>query len=119
MGSLSRGIFGIAALLLATTPAFPDDGVPIKITNDGTSDILVTVYDMSTTPKRVVVAGQRINGFSSVPISVTAGADGMGHVAWVARSADPSNRLCGQENDIRINNDESVHVHADQQCSES
>lgn len=119
MGSLNSGAWGIAALMLASGPALADDGVPIKITNDGTSDILVTVYDMSASPRRVVVAGQRINGFSSVPISVTAGADGMAHVAWIARSVDSSNRLCGQENDIRLNNDDSVHVHADAQCSDS
>ncbi len=36
------------ALLLAGT-ALGGEGIDVKITNDGTQDILVTVYDMNTT----------------------------------------------------------------------
>jgi len=45
------------------------DGIAVKITNDGTEDVLVTVYDMSTHPYQVVLMNARINGFTSVPVS--------------------------------------------------
>ncbi len=117
-----RRAFGagtLVACLLASGAALADDGVPIKIMNDGTSDILVTVYDLNTNPRRIVVAGQRINGFSTVPISVTAGPDGLGHVSWTATSVDRDTRLCGHEDMRNVATDALVHVHADTDCSET
>jgi hypothetical protein len=119
MGSFTKRLAGSAlgCALLAGGAAFADDGVPIKITNDGTTDILVTVYDMNTVPHRVVVSGQRINGFSTVPVSVTAGPDGMGHISWTATSVDHDTRLCGHENALALGNDALVNVHADTDCT--
>jgi hypothetical protein len=113
------GACAMLALVLASGAALADDGVPIKITNDGTTDIVVTVYDMNTTPHRVVVSGQRINGFSTVPVSVTPGPDGMGHVSWTATSVDHDTRMCGHENQRGLANDALVNVHADTSCSET
>jgi hypothetical protein len=42
-------ILGCLPLFLAGT-ALSGEGVDVKITNDGTEDIVVTVYDMSTNP---------------------------------------------------------------------
>jgi hypothetical protein len=121
MNSFQKALGGcaFAGIMLAGGTAFADDGVAIKITNDGTTDILVTVYDLNTGPHRVVVAGQRINGFSTVPISVTAGPDGMAHVSWTATSVDHETRLCGHENKRDLGNDALVNVHADTDCSET
>jgi hypothetical protein len=121
MSSFIQKLAGCALLgfVLTGGAALADDGVPIKITNDGTTDILVTVYDMNTVPHRIVVSGQRINGFSTVPISVTAGPDGMGHVSWTATSVDHETRLCGHENALDLGNDALVNVHADTNCSET
>jgi hypothetical protein len=121
MSAFRKMVAGCAlgCVLLTSGAAFADDGVPIKITNDGTTDILVTVYDMNTVPHRVVVSGQRINGFSTVPVSVTAGPDGMGHVSWTATSVDHDTRLCGHANALTLGNDALVHVHADTACSET
>jgi hypothetical protein len=105
------------AALLASGSTFADDGVPLKITNDGTTDIVVTVYDLNASPRRVVVASQRINGFSTVSISVTAGADGMGSVSWTATTVDSDSRLCGRANRQNLANDTEVRVHADSPCS--
>ncbi len=102
---------------LASAAAFADDGVPLKITNDGTTDIVVTVYDLNASPQRVVVASQRINGFSTVAISVTAGADGMGNVSWTATTVDTDSRLCGRANRQSLTNDTEVSVHADMPCA--
>jgi hypothetical protein len=53
-------------------------GVDVKIVNDCTEDVVVTVYDMSTEPRSVVLAHERINGFTTVPLSLVA-ALGLGH----------------------------------------
>jgi Na+(H+)/acetate symporter ActP len=118
-GSVKPGLIaaGVLAALLASGSALADDGVPLKITNDGTTDIVVTVYDLNASPRRVVVAAQRINGFATVPISVTAGADGMGNVAWTATTVDGVGRLCGRADRQNLANDTEVHVHADAPCT--
>jgi hypothetical protein len=109
----------VAALTLTGASALADSGVPITITNDGTSDILVTVYDLNASPHRAVVPGERINGFSSIPISVTPGLDGTGHVAWTATAVDSNSHLCGHENRQGLQSADSVHVHADVLCTSS
>jgi len=118
-GSVKPGLIaaGVLAALLASGSAVADDGVPLKITNDGTTDIVVTVYDLNALPRRVVVASQRINGFSTVSISVTAGADGMGSVSWTATTVDSDGRLCGRADRQNLVNDTEVHVHADAPCT--
>src|SRR5580693_1944383 len=96
--SLNRISFflALACLSMAGAAARAADTVTISITNNGTDDILVTVYDMNTRPHTKVLDGQRISGFASVPISVTAGAGGTGHVYWRATNLDPDTPRCGQ-----------------------
>jgi hypothetical protein len=111
---------GVAvSLSLLFTVARANDGVPITIVNDGTSDIIVTVYDLNASPRRVVVPGERIGSFSSIPINVTPGNDGTGHVAWTANSVDPDSHLCGHANREGLQISASVHVHADVTCTDS
>jgi hypothetical protein len=102
-------------LFLAAT-AQGDEGVAIKITNDGTEVIVVTVYDMSASPGRLVLANARINGFSSVPISVVADASGRAHLRWTATGTDPTFPRCGHAN-TTVGNADSVNVHVDSSCS--
>ena len=92
------------------------EGVEVKITNDSTEDIMVTVYDMSTNPGRVVLANARINGFTSIPIALTADADGRANVAWTATSTDPVFPKCGHANSA-VGKDDSVNVSADSACA--
>lgn len=109
-----------AALILAmgwmSMAAHAADAMPITIINNGTDDILVTVYDMNTHPHGKLLDGQRINGFSSVPISVAAGAAGTGHVYWRATTADPNRRRCGRQDKAGLSNGDSVHVFAHSRC---
>ena len=122
---LNRASFSLAlACLLALTclsmgslPARANDTVSITITNDNTDDILVTVYDMNTRPHAKVLDGQRINGFASVPVSVTAGAGGTAHVSWRATTLDPDMPQCGRRDKAGLSNGASVHVSAHSQCS--
>jgi hypothetical protein len=83
--------------------------------NDGTEDIFVTVYDMSTRPQRIVVSNARINGFTSVPILLIADADGKANLEWTATSTDVMFPKCGRAN-IAVANAGAVNVHVDSEC---
>ncbi len=113
---LSFGV-GLPAITFAAAAARADDGVPIAITNDGTTDIIVTVYDLNSAHHEVVVPGERINGFSSVPITVTPGRDGKGHVSWTATTVDTKSRRCGRANKHALAADTVVHVYANARCA--
>jgi hypothetical protein len=108
-------MLGCLPLFLAGT-ALGGEGVEVKITNDGTDDIVVTVYDMNTSPGRVVLTNAHINGFTSVPVTLIADASGMANLAWTATSTDHTFPKCGHANTV-VGNDASVSVHADSSCS--
>jgi hypothetical protein len=109
-------ILGFLLTLLAGATAVADDMVSIRISNDGTDDILVTVYDMNAEPPGAVIVRQRINGFAWIPVSVVAGRAGFGHVQWTATSAAAGVHLCGQHDTRGLGNDEAVSVFADSPC---
>ena len=68
--SLAVLVAGAIPLLLLGSTALGGEGVQVTIKNDGTDDILVTVYDMTVGPNAVVLAHARINGFATIPLSV-------------------------------------------------
>jgi hypothetical protein len=102
--------------MLLTTAARADDTVSLRIYNDGADNMVVTVYDMNAQPPGAVLASQRINGFAWIPVSVTAGAVGNGHIMWIARTAGASFHKCGHQEMRGLANDDSVRVFADSQC---
>jgi hypothetical protein len=112
-----------AAFILASLPlslagtAFGGEGIQVKITNDGTQDIVVTVYDMNASPQKIVLQNARINGFTSVPISAIGDANGRANISWTATSADSNSPRCGHGSPAGLGNDSSVSVHADSSCS--
>jgi hypothetical protein len=107
----------VLALALIGATVLAGDGVNFKITNDGIVDIFVTVYDMNTTPKSVVVDHQRINGFTTIPAAASADATGRANISWTAISVDSRDRRCGQAAKRGVDNDVSVNVHVDSDCS--
>jgi hypothetical protein len=109
----------IAAMPLAflTKPAFSDNGVSLNITNDGTDDIEVTVYDTTLGPKAVVLAHTRINGFTTIPLSVAADDTGRGNISWTAVTADKNDRKCGHADNIGLGDSAAVKVRADSDCA--
>lgn len=116
----ARGILVTAILVvpfLMSGAALGGEGVQVKITNDGTQDIVVTVYDMSTDPKRVLLQNARINGFTSVPIFAIADATGHANLAWTATSTDQTATKCGHADTLGIGNDAAVNVRADSSCN--
>lgn len=103
--------------LFSTSVALGGEGVQVKITNDGTEDIMVTVYDMNTRPNRVVLENARINGFTSLPVNVIGDASGRANLSWTASSIDKNMHHCGHEEEVGVSDDASLNVHADSSCS--
>ena len=111
-----RGLVAVALALIGAI-ALAGDGVNLKITNDGIVDIFVTVYDMNTRPKSVVVDHQRINGFTTIPAEASADATGRANISWTAISVDSRDRRCGHAAQRGLDNDASVNVHVDSDCA--
>ena len=116
-GKLLAALIVTAVPVLLTGTALGGEGVQVKITNDGTSDIVVTVYDMNTRPQRVVLENARINGFTSVPINAIGDAMGRANLSWTATSTDGTSRKCGHDDTVSVNNDGAVNVRAEGSCS--
>ena len=53
-------ILALPLLLIGT--ALGGEGVQVKITNDGTQDIVVTVYDMNAKPRAILMKHRRSAG---------------------------------------------------------
>ncbi|HXP66218.1 MAG TPA: hypothetical protein VN815_12150 [Steroidobacteraceae bacterium] len=106
----------LALVFLATGTALGGEGVQVKITNNGTQDIVVTVYDMNANPHRILLQNARINGFTSVPVSAIADATGRANLSWTATSMDTTSRMCGQADTLGVADDSAVNVHADSSC---
>jgi hypothetical protein len=111
-------ILGFLLTLLAGATAIGDDVVALtlRVSNDSTDDILVTVYDMNADPPGAVIVRQRINGFAWIPVSVSAGRAGFGHVQWTATSAAGGQHRCGQHDMRGLGDDDAVPVFADSPC---
>ncbi len=109
--------FPIGLLCLCTFGALADGLVPITVTNNNTDDVFVSLYDMNTQPRSKLLSRQRINGFASIPISVSPDAAGNGHVYWTAVTADPALHKCGRRDRPGLATDSSVHVYAKSDCT--
>jgi hypothetical protein len=119
MRTFHKGLIGSCVPLLLVSAAAVGglNGVDVVITNDSTDDVTVTVYDTSTHPSSVLLASERINGFTKIPIAVSLDENGRGNVAWSAVSVDPRSRKCGHAMDTGLTDSEAVSVHADASCS--
>lgn len=113
--SMKAILLMVAGPLLPAGTAFAED-LAVTITNDGTEDILVTVYDRSSSPSRTVLTNTRISSFTSVPISVAGDANGKANLSWTATSTDRESPKCGHADTV-VSNAGSVTVHADSTCS--
>jgi hypothetical protein len=117
MRSHIKALLLLALPLLLVGSAAGGEGIKVKITNDGTQDIVVTVYDMNAEPKRILLQNARINGFTSVPVSAIGDAAGRANLSWTATSTDAASPKCGHADTVTLGNDGSVSVHADSSCS--
>jgi hypothetical protein len=103
-------------LLVSATAIGGLNGVDVTIANDGTEDVVVTVYDTSTQPNSIVLSHERINGFTKIPVSLAADETGRGNLAWTAVTVDPNSRKCGHANTVGLSDSASVNVRADSEC---
>jgi hypothetical protein len=108
----------LALPLLMIGTALSGEGLQVKITNGGTQDIVVTVYDMNAQPRAILLQNARINGFTSVPVSAIADATGHANLSWTTTSTDGTSAKCGHDDTSGLRNDSAVNVHADSSCSE-
>jgi hypothetical protein len=104
-----------AVPLLWAGTALRGEGIAVTITNDGAEDLMVTVYDKSTDPQRVVLNNARLNGFTSVPITMTGDGTGKANLSWTAISAESLTPKCGHE-DAVVGNTAAVKVHVSASC---
>jgi hypothetical protein len=113
--SLTGKLLGVALLLICAA-SLAADALNLTITNDGIVDIFVTVTDISSRPYVTVVSHQRINGFTSIPISVSADASGAGNISWSAIGVDRSDQQCGKGSRQGLYAETNVNVHVDADC---
>jgi hypothetical protein len=107
---------GASALVLLSAVAAGNDGVQVRITNESTQDVIVTVYDMSTRPERVLIENARISGFASMPLEAAGDGSGRATLSWTAVNADSEARRCGEGDGVRVTNAAAVEVSADSSC---
>src|ERR1700723_4805357 len=100
MRSHIKALLLLALPLLLVGSAAGGEGIQVKITNDGTQDIVVTVYDMNAEPKRILLQNARINGFTSVPVSAIGDAAGRANLSWTATSTDAASPNSGHDNTL-------------------
>jgi hypothetical protein len=115
--SKSRFMLGILLALSASGRAAAADMLTVRIYNDSAEDVVVTVYDLNAGSPGAALASQRINGFAWIPLSVVAGADGNGHIIWIARAVDATFHRCGRQDMDTLGGDASVRVFADSSCA--
>jgi hypothetical protein len=80
-----------ALLLAASTGVNAGDGMTVTINNNTTSNLLVNVYDLNTSPPTQVMSGESINSFATVSVSLAA--DGSGRDICAGRRR-PSATTC-------------------------
>jgi hypothetical protein len=102
---------------LGSAPVFGDDGLMVTINNDSSDAILVTVYDQSTSPPRLVISRNAIYGNASIVVSIAADGSGHGHLSWSAMTVDGDMRMCGHNDKPNLNDGDTVNVHADSDCA--
>lgn len=116
-----QSVICLSLMLWASGSAVAGDMVSIRVYNDGSDDIVVTVYDLNASPPAAALSSQRISGFAWMPVTIVADALGNGHIAWTARSTDETFHRCGHRT-VRVRDDEDsvrVRVLADSSCVRS
>jgi hypothetical protein len=109
-------LIGAFGFWVGSSAVAGDGGLTITISNDSTSNLLVTVYDLNTDPAQKILASQVVNGFATVSVSVTADDSGHGHLSWSAITVDRDMRQCGHRDKPDLNDGDTVHVSADGDC---
>ncbi|HEY0747563.1 MAG TPA: hypothetical protein VGD63_12740 [Steroidobacteraceae bacterium] len=110
-------ILGISLTLLASGSASAGDTVQLRLYNDGSDSLVVTVWDVNARFPGPAVVTERIDGFAWIPVMVNAGVDGNGHIVWTARSGEDAFLRCGRRDLGSLGEDNSVRVFTDSNCA--
>jgi hypothetical protein len=110
-------ILVLTMILCAGGSALAQDGVTVRVLNDTPDSLTVTLYDRNVQPPQPVVSSAVINGNASISVSITADASGRGHLSWNAITTDTDMRRCGHGEKSRVNDGDTIHVHANRRCS--
>ncbi len=105
-----------ALLLAASTGVNAGDGMTVTINNNTTSNLLVNVYDLNTSPPTQVMSGESINSFATVSVSLAADGSGRGHLRWTATTVGHDMRRCGNKDKPDLSDGDTVHVYANEDC---
>jgi hypothetical protein len=108
-------LLGLACLPLVM--ALVADGVQVKISNESTQDLIVTVYDLSVQPQKVLLQNARINGFTSVLVNAIGDSTGRANLAWSAINSDALSPKCGHAEVRGLANNSTTTVQADSSCN--
>ena len=111
-----RTLLAAIALLLFASAFADGGGMSISIINDNPDTFLVTAYDLNLYPPAAILSARRINGFATIPLSITPGPDGYGHISWNAVSADNFVGQCGSKDRPQLLANTVVHVFAKSDC---
>jgi hypothetical protein len=116
-----RPLTAVAYLLLSLSSLSvfgQQGGVMLTISNDTPNNLLVTMYDMGTTPRQLVLSSRLINGNGSITVSVSQDTSGKGRVWWTAMNLDRDMRKCGHGDMGDLNDGDTVNVFVEGDCSE-
>jgi hypothetical protein len=103
--------------MYAMLPTVRADGtITIHLANDGTDNLVVTLYDRNVRHRQLVLSGQIIYGNSSISTSITADSSAQGHLTWRAMSTDRDMPRCGHRDVLHVDDSSTVHVKADSAC---
>jgi hypothetical protein len=92
-------------------------GVMLTISNDTSDNLLVTIYDLGSSPRQQILSNRPIYGNASITVSITEDTSGKGHLWWAAMSLDRDMRKCGHDDKANLNDGDTVNVYADGDCA--
>jgi hypothetical protein len=93
-------------------------GVMLTISNDTSNNLLVTIYDLGSSPRQQVLSNRPMYGNASITVSITQDDSGKGHLWWTAMSLDRDMRKCGHDDKADLNDGDTINVYADSDCGE-
>ncbi len=106
----------LGVIVTAGGSALADGNVGVRVLNDTTDNLIVTVYDLNAQPPQPVLSGEIINGNASISISITADSSGRGRVTWNATTVDRDMRKCAHRNRRTISDGGTIRVFANRRC---
>jgi hypothetical protein len=119
--AVNRRAVAIAYLLLSlgclSASGQEGGGVMLTISNDTSDNLLVTIYDLGSSPRQQVLSSRALYGNASITISITQDASGKGHLWWTAMNLDRDMRKCGHDDKANLNDGDTVNVYVDSDCS--